>query len=181
MLADTAFGREIREEKDQGGIEGGGRGSRGSFGERGRKVERKGERIVGNGRARCSRIGAPVCAMCAESPCWISPLPLHVSYTYTRVGDAIPVAILSFTRRGARNRRRPRDGDPSALCLNPPNWRNSDDLLLWIVRLQKEPAEGGFYRRKIMILKKRSMFLWDFGRNCRGICFLKLWKTNVLS
>lgn len=73
MLAEEGIcGREEKErEKDQGGgIGGGGRGSRGSFGERGRKVEeRKGERIVGNGRARCSRIGAPVCAMCAESPC----------------------------------------------------------------------------------------------------------------
>ena len=87
---------EMRRRRRSGGGGGGGGG------ERGRKEERK-RRTVGNGRARCSRIGAPVCTMCAESPCWISPLPFHVSYTYTRVGNAIPVAISSWTV-GARNR-----------------------------------------------------------------------------
>ena len=37
--------------------------------ERERERETERERIAGNGRARCSRIGAPVCTMCAESPC----------------------------------------------------------------------------------------------------------------
>lgn len=58
-----------------------------------------------NGRARCSRIGAPLCMMCAQSPCWISPLLFHVSrhlQSYTRAAATV-VATRAVLDR-ARNR-----------------------------------------------------------------------------